>query len=125
MVILFIILVLLTLLFLVGFIVLVKEGEESSFILLIPAAILVLMSIYLPIQRIEEFPINKPEIVFNSNGAILAFENSNYTFKEFAEVESLRNGTVVPVNQKKYNFYGYQAYSEVVLKPLDKTTKTN
>lgn len=125
MIILFISIALLLTLFLVAFFAFLNEGDMDAFLFLIPAVILVLMSIYVPIQRTEEFPINKPEIVFNSNGAIIAFEKSNYIFKDFAEVECLKNGTMVPVNQKKYNFYNCLAYSEVVLKPLDETTKIN
>ena len=117
---LFIVLLVVAVFFLSCSIFMLCKVHEGGILLLFVTAIFLFISVVGPIQRVEDTQIMKPDLLFNTNGAVVAYNDTNYTFKEFKVVEDLRAGVLVPFERKKYNFYGCVAYTDLVLKSPEK-----
>ena len=112
----FIILLLITLFFLSGVIFSIVENEPDiffpSFCIMVVFGLLTM----LPTAENKEFPIKNPEITFNTNGAIVAYQGKNYDVSDYQSVDGLKTGRAYPVLQKTYNFYGHEMNSTVIIK---------
>ena len=101
--------------FTVGFWVLLSNCDETGIIFLIPIVIFGLTSIY-PVKNTIEIPINNPEIVYNSTGAIITYKGQNTNIKDYAKVAGLKDGTLKPVYQIDHNFYDYKINDRIAVK---------